>query len=263
MSISTHTVIVSNAGTEAVNGTYYPSTESGLTNGKTLWYKNLSPEEQFQAPGGDENDIVLAFILYFTGTSWRIRNTTREGDSPFLEANQVDSYYRANDSDDIDNPWEITDWEDTAEGQSPAPTFTDGGPVAPFSLNPAALTNPSDLFQADYDYDPNNHRTISLSLDWQNSIIGDWLPDHGITDADLDANSGDNRAVYFAILEKLWRLYEMSSYTLADSKRFKMTKAVAVDATNNIRYNTYTVHVQEEGYATQPETFYTSGIRAE
>ncbi len=85
----------------------------------------------------------------------------------------------------------------------------------------------------------------------------------GVGDNDLLATTGDVRSVYLTVAEALFAAYDATDDASATtSNRLKMTRSRAVDSTNNIRYSTYTIHIQEDGTGTA-ESFSSTGVRAE
>ncbi len=133
--------------------------------------------------------------------------------------------------------------------------------MADFSTGTDTANNPADWFDgsndlASYSYDGNNDK---ISLDF----TADFLTSKGIGDSDLYASNGDVRSVYLAIAEALFDSYNAKDDAPATtSNRLKMTRSQAVDSTNNIRYTTYTIHIQEDGTGTA-ESFSSTGVRAE
>ncbi len=133
--------------------------------------------------------------------------------------------------------------------------------MADFSTQTDTANNPIDWFdgsnnRALYSYNGNNDQ---MSLDF----TADFLTSKGIVDNDLYATNGDVRSVYLAIAEALFDSYNAKDDAAATtSNRLKMTRSQAVDSTNNIRYTTYTIHIQEDGTGTA-ESFSSTGVRAE
>ena len=133
--------------------------------------------------------------------------------------------------------------------------------MADFSNTANTGNNPDEWFTSSYAY---NDTTDVVSIDLTSA-----LSSTGVTDADLAETSGDVRSVYLAIAEALFLAYDAKDDASATtSNRLKMTRSQAVDGTNNIRYTTYTIHVQEDGTAsggtsfTAP-SFSSTGVRAE
>ena len=70
----------------------------------------------------------------------------------------------------------------------------------------------------------------------------------GVTAADLSETQGDVRSVYLALAEALWQAYDAKDDNPdTTSGRLKMTRSQVVDYNADIRYSTYTIHVQESG----------------
>tara|TARA_B110000285_G_C15054476_1_gene578792 strand:- start:609 stop:1001 length:393 start_codon:yes stop_codon:yes gene_type:complete len=89
------------------------------------------------------------------------------------------------------------------------------------------------------------------------------LSDVGVADADLQPTTGDVRSVYLALAEALYKAYDAKDDAAATtSNRLKVTRSRVVDDTNNIRYSTYTIHIQEDGVATDA-SFASTGVREE
>lgn len=91
----------------------------------------------------------------------------------------------------------------------------------------------------------------------------------GVSGTDLAETTGDVRSVYLALAEVLYRAYDAKDNNAGTtSGRLKMTRSRVVDAPNNIRYSTYTIHVREDGTASggssySPPSFTSTGVRAE
>ena len=136
--------------------------------------------------------------------------------------------------------------------------------MADFTNTPNTGNNP-DEWLTDYAY---NGTTDLVSFN-----LNDGLTSTGLLDADLDADSGDVRSVYLAVAEALFAAYNAKDDSAATtSGRLKMTKSQAIQNLNpqvpnftepseDIRYTTYTIHVQESG---ETGSYFTSaGVRAE
>tara|TARA_B110000858_G_scaffold129662_1_gene147425 strand:+ start:347 stop:757 length:411 start_codon:yes stop_codon:yes gene_type:complete len=103
--------------------------------------------------------------------------------------------------------------------------------------------------------------------------INDGLTSTGVSDTALDADSGDVRSVYLAVVEALFAAYNAKDDAAATtSGRLRMTKSQAVQnldpqtpdftlPNEDIRYTTYTIHVQESGDG--GSYFNSAGVRAE
>lgn len=136
--------------------------------------------------------------------------------------------------------------------------------MADFS-NTANTGNNPDEWLTNYTY---NASTDVVGFDLTTA-----LPQTGVTDTDLDADSGDVRSVYLAVAEALFQAYNAKDNSASTtSTRLRMTKSQAVqnlapidsdwDAVGeDIRYTTYTIHVQEKGEAN--EFFIPYGLKAE
>jgi len=125
--------------------------------------------------------------------------------------------------------------------------------MADFSLS-GTSNNPSDWLNP-YSY---NSTSDGVTID-----LTSVLSDVGVTDADLDASTGDVRSVYLAIAEALYKAYDAKDDAAATtSNRLKVTRSRVVDDTNNIRYSTYTIHIQEDGTASNA-SFVSTGVRGE
>ena len=132
--------------------------------------------------------------------------------------------------------------------------------MADFSLTDTA-NNPENWLTSDYNYDDTN-KLITIDLTDALSSLSTGA-NNGVVDADLHETTGDVRSVYLAVAEALFKAYDAKDNASATtSNRLKMTRSQAVDSTNNIRYTTYTIHVQEDGTGTA-ESFSSSGVRAE
>ena len=133
--------------------------------------------------------------------------------------------------------------------------------MADFSNTPNTGNNPDEWFTSSYQY---NSVLDALTLD-----VTAALASTGVADADLAETTGDVRSVYLALAEALYQAYDAKDNTPAtNSGRLKMTRSQVVDDTNNIRYSTYTIHVQEEGTASggtsySAPSFTSTGVRAE
>ena len=136
--------------------------------------------------------------------------------------------------------------------------------MADFTTGSNTLNNPVDWFPLGYTF---NSTTDVTTLDLTGAMAA--LGFTGVTDADLHTTTGDVRAVYLALAEFLYLSYNAQSASEATtSNRLKMTRSRTVDSTNNIRYSTYTIHIQEDGTASggtsfQAPNFASSGVRAE
>lgn len=125
--------------------------------------------------------------------------------------------------------------------------------MADFSISITA-NNPSDWL-APYSY---NVTSDGVTID-----LTSILSDVGVADADLQPNTGDVRSVYLALAEALYKAYDAKDDAAATtSNRLKVTRSRVVDDTNNIRYSTYTIHVQEDGTASNA-SFASTGVRGE
>lgn len=133
--------------------------------------------------------------------------------------------------------------------------------MADFSNAANTGNNPDEWFTPSYKYKP---ETDTLTL-----AVTAALASTGVTDADLYETYGDVRSVYLALAETLWQAYDAKDNNPdTTSGRLKMTRSRVVDSNANIRYSTYTIHVQEDGTAsggtsyTAP-SFSSTGVRAE
>ena len=135
--------------------------------------------------------------------------------------------------------------------------------TADFSTGSDTDNNPADWFTG-YVFSSNK---ISIP-------VATALSDTGLSTTDVNATQGDVRAVYLALAEALYDAYDAAEGTAATtSNRLKMTKSQAVQdvagtTTGDIRYTTYTIHIQEEGQASggtsfAAPSFNSSGVRAE
>jgi len=125
--------------------------------------------------------------------------------------------------------------------------------MADFSLG-ITNNNPSDWLSP-YSY---NVTSDGVTID-----LTSILTDVGVTDADLQPNTGDVRSVYLALAEALYKAYDAKDDAAATtSNRLKVTRSRVVDNTNNIRYSTYTIHIQEDGTASNA-SFASTGVRGE
>lgn len=132
--------------------------------------------------------------------------------------------------------------------------------------NTANTGNNPDEWLTGYSYNPT---TDVVSID-----LSTVLSATGVTDTDLDADGGDVRSVYLALAEALFVAYNAKTSSAATtSGRLKMTKSQAIQNLNpqlpnfdgtfeDIRYTTYTIHVQESGESGNAY-FTPSGVRAE
>ena len=132
--------------------------------------------------------------------------------------------------------------------------------------NTANTGNNPDEWLTNYTYTAGTY-LVSFSLN-------DGLTSTGVLDTDLDADGGDVRSVYLALAEALFVAYNAKDGSAdTTSGRLKMTKSQAVQnvagtTAEDIRYTTYTIHVQEHGEAsggtsfTAP-SFTSTGVRAE
>tara|TARA_R110002153_G_C12920303_1_gene454657 strand:+ start:73 stop:480 length:408 start_codon:yes stop_codon:yes gene_type:complete len=130
--------------------------------------------------------------------------------------------------------------------------------------NTGTANNPQDWFTSAYNFS-NNLITLSLAQA---------QTDTGVSNTDLHETTGDARSVYLAVAEALFDAYDAKDDSAdTTSGRLKMTKSQAVQnvagtTTADIRYTTYTIHVQEHGEAsggtsfTAP-SFTSTGVRAE
>ena len=132
--------------------------------------------------------------------------------------------------------------------------------------NTANTGNNPDEWLTNYSYNPTTD-VVSIDLSSAHSITG-------VTDTDLDADSGDVRSVYLALAEALFLAYNAKDDSAATtSGRLKMTKSQVVQniapiapdynsTKEDIRYTTYTIHIQEKGE--QQDSYFTpAGVRAE
>ena len=136
--------------------------------------------------------------------------------------------------------------------------------MADFS-NTANTGNNPDEWLTNYAY---NDTTNVVSIDLSSA-----LSPTGVGDADLKADDGDVRSVYLAVAEALFKAYDAKDDASATtSNRLKMTKSQVVqdlsplNTINNttfedIRYTTYTIHVQEKAETIRVTT--SAGVRAE
>jgi hypothetical protein len=133
--------------------------------------------------------------------------------------------------------------------------------MADFTISSDTLNNPENWFTSSYVYDDSSKLiTIDLTTALTSLSAG---TNNGVTEPDLNETTGDVRSVYLALAEALFKAYDAKDDASATtSNRLKMTRSQAVDSTNNIRYTTYTIHVQEDGTGTA-ESFSSSGVRAE
>ena len=138
--------------------------------------------------------------------------------------------------------------------------------MADFSLTNTS-NNPSDWFIENYSYD-NTGTTDTITIDLTSALTST-----GVVDADLHATTGDVRSVYLAVAEALFKAYDGKDASAATtSGRLKMTKSQSFqniapsdpdfNQSEDIRYTTYTIHVQEEGTMGNPY-FISTGVRAE
>lgn len=133
--------------------------------------------------------------------------------------------------------------------------------MADFSNAANTGNNPDQWFTSSYAFSPT---TDLISIDLTTAMAAT-----GVTDSDLSETQGDVRSVYLALAEALYQAYDAKDNNAATtSGRLKMTRSRVVDDTNNIRYSTYTIHVQEGGNASGGSTysapsFTSSGVRAE
>lgn len=133
--------------------------------------------------------------------------------------------------------------------------------MADFSNTANTGNNPDEWFTSSYVYSPGSD-VISIDLSTAMGATG-------VTDADLAETSGDVRSVYLALAEALWQAYDTkASNPDTTSGRLKMTRSRVVDSNANIRYSTYTIHVQENGNASggtsySAPSFSSTGVRAE
>ena len=132
--------------------------------------------------------------------------------------------------------------------------------MADFSIETDTANNPQNWFTGANSIPSYNYNTTTDELTFDLTQI---LSSIGVIDNDLKNTLGDVRSVYLAIAETLFAAYDAADDTAATtSNRLKMTRSRAVDSTNNIRYTTYTIHVQEDGTGTA-ESFTSTGVRAE
>tara|TARA_R110001592_G_scaffold11677_2_gene57253 strand:+ start:4824 stop:5237 length:414 start_codon:yes stop_codon:yes gene_type:complete len=132
--------------------------------------------------------------------------------------------------------------------------------------NTANTGNNPDEWLTNYSYNPTTD-VVSINF-------GSALGATGVTDTDLDADSGDVRSVYLALAEALFIAYDAKDDSAATtSGRLKMTKSQVVQnlaptgsfgdgVHEDIRYTTYTIHVQEQVEQAGPY-FTSAGVRAE
>ena len=89
------------------------------------------------------------------------------------------------------------------------------------------------------------------------------LANTGVTASDLNATSGDVRAVYLALAEALFLAYDAKDGGASTtSSKLNMTRSRVIDHANNNRYSTYIISVQEEGTSID-ESFVSTGVDAE
>ena len=132
--------------------------------------------------------------------------------------------------------------------------------MADFSIETDTANNPSNWFTGAGSIPSYNYNTGTDELTFDLTPL---LASIGVSDNDLKNTLGDVRSVYLAIAETLFAAYDAADDAAATtSNRLKMTRSRAVDSTNNIRYTTYTIHVQEDGTGTA-ESFTSTGVRAE
>ena len=125
--------------------------------------------------------------------------------------------------------------------------------MADFSIG-TTVNNPSDWLSP-YGY---NVTSDGVTIDLTSILFS-----VGLGDADLQPNTGDVRAVYLALAEALYTAYDAKDNNPdTTSNRLKVTRSRVVDDVNNIRYSTYTIHVQEDGVASVP-FFVSGGVRGE
>ena len=134
--------------------------------------------------------------------------------------------------------------------------------MADFSTGSDTDNNPADWFIG-YAFGSNK---ISIP-------VATALSDTGLSTTDVNATQGDVRAVYLALAEALYKAYDETYNTEATtSNRLKMTKSQAVQDVagtgTDIRYTTYTIHIQEHGTASggtsfAAPSFTSTGVRAE
>ena len=133
--------------------------------------------------------------------------------------------------------------------------------MADFSNTANTGNNPDQWFTSSYAFNPT---TDLISIDLTSAMSAT-----GVTDADLSETQGDVRSVYLALAEALYQAYDAKDNNAdTTSGRLKMTRSRVVHDTNNIRYSTYIIHVQEGGTASGGSTysapsFTSSGVRAE
>ena len=133
--------------------------------------------------------------------------------------------------------------------------------MANFSNISNTGNNPDEWFTSSYQFTPTTD-VISLDLTSAMSVTG-------VTDADLSETQGDVRSVYLALAEALWQAYDAKDDNPdTTSGRLKMTRSQVVDSNANIRYSTYTIHVQESGSASggssySAPNFFTTGVAPE
>lgn len=136
--------------------------------------------------------------------------------------------------------------------------------MADFSNTANTGNNPDEWF-TNYAYTAGTD-LVSFSLNGA-------LPQTGVLDDDLDADSGDVRSVYLAVAEALFQAYDGKDASASTtSTRLRMTKSQAIQnfapiqgnadgVEEDIRYTTYTIHVQEEGETSS--FFVPKGVKAE
>ena len=133
--------------------------------------------------------------------------------------------------------------------------------MANFSNTSNTGNNPDEWFTSSYQFTPTTD-VISLDLTAAMSVTG-------VTDNDLSETQGDVRSVYLALAEALWQAYDAKDDNPdTTSGRLKMTRSQVVDSNADIRYSTYTIHVQEGGTASggtsySAPSFTSAGVRAE
>lgn len=133
--------------------------------------------------------------------------------------------------------------------------------MANFTNTANTENNPDQWFTSSYGY---NATADAITIDLTTALAST-----GVTDADLSETTGDVRSVYLALAEALYLAYDAKdNAAVTTSNRLKMTRSRVVDSSNNIRYSTYTIHVQEDGVSAggtsySAPSFFSFGVRAE
>ncbi len=132
--------------------------------------------------------------------------------------------------------------------------------MADFTTGSDTVNNPENWFTGSNNVPSYSYTAGTDVLTFDLSPL---LSSIGVGDNDLLATTGDVRSVYLTVAEALFAAYDATDDASATtSNRLKMTRSRAVDSTNNIRYSTYTIHIQEDGTGTA-ESFSSTGVRAE